>query len=143
MKRRITSRWTVQVQNEKIGNGSCEKDDSESGRSLGGGQIAAVLLMDIKGVFPSVTKRNLIKRIDNMGFEADVCRWVECTMSDRTATIMMDGTEGESIRVQLGVPQGLPVSPILFTFIYQTCFYTVNHRHPGGSTKRKSRWLQY
>jgi hypothetical protein len=36
-------------------------------------KTAAVLLLVVKGAFPSVAKRNLIKRIEEMGFEADRC----------------------------------------------------------------------
>jgi hypothetical protein len=38
----------------------------------GRGNTAAVLLMDGKGAFPHVTKGNLIKRMEEMGFETDL-----------------------------------------------------------------------
>jgi len=40
----------------------------------GRGNTAAVLLMDVKGAFPHVAKGNLIKRMEEMGFEADLVR---------------------------------------------------------------------
>jgi hypothetical protein len=49
------------------------------------GKTASALLKDIKRAFPNVMKGNLIKRMEVMGFEACVCRWVECFMSDRQA----------------------------------------------------------
>jgi len=83
----------------------------------GRGNTAAVLLMDVKGAFPHVAKGNLIKRMEEMGFEADLVRWVESFMEDRKVIMSMDGKEGDSMDVETGVPQGLPVSPVLF-FIY-------------------------
>ena len=38
------------------------------------GNTAAVLLMDVRGAFPHVVKGNLIKRMEEMGFEADQVR---------------------------------------------------------------------
>ena len=49
----------------------------------GRGKTAAVLLMDVKGAFPHVAKGNLIKRMEEMGFEADLVRGVETFMQDR------------------------------------------------------------
>jgi len=40
----------------------------------GRGNTTAVLLMDVKGAFPHVAKGNLIKRMEEMGFEADLVR---------------------------------------------------------------------
>jgi len=83
----------------------------------GRGNTAAVLLMDVKGVFPHMAKGNLIKRMEEMGFEADLVRWVESFMEDGKVIMSMDGKEGDSMNVETGVPQGSPVSLVLF-FIY-------------------------
>jgi hypothetical protein len=73
------------------------------------GNTAAVLLMDVKGAFPHVAKGNLIKRMEEMGFEADLVRWVESFMEERRVIMSMDGKEGDSMDVETGVPQGSPV----------------------------------
>ena len=52
---------------------------------------AAVLLMDVKGAFQHVAKGNLIKRMEQMGFEADLVRWVESFMEERQLIMSMDG----------------------------------------------------
>jgi len=80
----------------------------------GRGNTAAVLLMDGKGAFPHVAKGNLIKRMEDIGFEADLVRWVESFMQERKVIMSMDGKEGDSMDVETGVPQGSPVSPVLF-----------------------------
>jgi len=85
----------------------------------GRGNTAAVLLMDVKGAFPHVAKGNLIKRMEEMRFEADLVRWVESFMEDRKVIMSMDGKEGDSMDAETGVPQGSPVSPVLFV-IYRS-----------------------
>jgi len=89
---------------------------------------AAVLLMDVKGAFPHVAKGNLIKRMEEMGFEADLVRWVESFMEDRKVIMSMDGKEGDSMDVETGVPQGSPVSPVLFVIYLSGLFGQVEKK---------------
>jgi len=88
----------------------------------GRGNTAAVLLMDVKGAFPHVAKGNLIKRMEEMGFEADLVRWVESFMEERKVIMSMDGKEGDSMDVEMGVPQGSPLSPVLFVIYLSGLF---------------------
>jgi len=94
----------------------------------GRGNTVAVLLMDIKGAFPHVAKGNLMKRMEEMGFEADLLRWVESFMEERKVIMSMDGKEGDSMDVEMGVPQGLPVSPVLFVLYLLGLFGQVEEK---------------
>jgi len=94
----------------------------------GRGNTAAVLLMDVKGAFPHVAKGNLIKRMEEMGFEADLVRWVESFMEERKVIMSMDGKEGDSMDVETGVPQGSPVSPVLFVIYLSGLFNRVEEK---------------
>jgi hypothetical protein len=70
--------------------------------------------MDVKGTFPHVTKGNVIKRMEEMGLEADLVRWVEIFMEERKVIMSMEGKKGDSMEVETGVPEGSPVSPVHF-----------------------------
>jgi len=94
----------------------------------GRGNTAAVLLMDVKGAFPHMAKGNLIKRMEEMGFEADLVRWVESFMEERKVIVSMDGKEGDSMDVETGVPQGSPVSPVLFVIYLSGLFGQVEEK---------------
>jgi hypothetical protein len=74
------------------------------------GNAVAVLLMDVKGAFPHVAKGNLIKRMEEMEFEADLVSWEETVMEERKVITLMNRREGDSMDVQMGIPQGSPVS---------------------------------
>jgi hypothetical protein len=88
----------------------------------GRGNTTAVLLMDVQGALPHVAKGNLIKRMEEMGFEADLVRWVEGFMEDRKVIMSMDRREGDIVDVETGVPQGSPVSPVLFVIYLSGLF---------------------
>jgi len=94
----------------------------------GRGNTAAVLLMDVKGSFPHVAKRNLIKRMEDMGFEANLLRWLESFMEDRKVIMSMDRKEGDNMDVATGVPQGSPVSPVLFVIYLSGLFGKVEDK---------------
>jgi len=80
------------------------------------GNTAAVLLMDVKGAFPHVAKGNLIKKMEEMGFEADLVRWVESFMEERKVIMSMDGKEGDSMDVGNGGSAG--VASVTSSFCY-------------------------
>jgi len=94
----------------------------------GRGNTEAVLLMDVKGAVPHVAKRNLIKRMEEMGFEANLVRWVENFMEERRVNMWMDGKEGDSMDVEMGVPQGSPVLPVLFVIYLLGLFSRVEEK---------------
>jgi len=94
----------------------------------GRGNTVAVLLMDVKGAFPHVAKGNLIKRMEEMGFEADLVRWVVSFTEDRKVIMSMDGKAGDSMDVETGVPQESPVSPVLFVIYLSGLFGQVEDK---------------
>jgi len=79
-----------------------------------GGHIAGVLLMDIKAAFPSVAKGRLVNLMKVRQMDGDLIRWTESFLSERTLEMIIEGNAMERHPVEAGVPQGSPVSPILF-----------------------------
>ena len=78
------------------------------------GHITGVLLMDIKAAFPSVTKRSLVNLKKVRQMDGDLVRWTESFLSQSTVEMIIEGNAMERHPVEAGVPQGSPVSPILF-----------------------------
>jgi hypothetical protein len=70
--------------------------------------------MDVKGAFPTVNRNCLTKKMRGMDIDENLVMWVKIFMSDRTARIEVNGSLGHEIPVETGLPQGSPVSPILF-----------------------------
>jgi len=76
--------------------------------------IAGVLLMEIKAAFPSVEKGRLVKLIKVRQMDGDLRQWTESFLSERTVEMIIECNAMESHPVEARVPQGSPVSPILF-----------------------------
>jgi len=78
------------------------------------GHITGVLLMDIKAAFPSVAKGRVVNLMKVRQMDGDLVRWTESFPSERTVEMIIQGNAMERYPVEAGVPQGSPVSPILF-----------------------------
>jgi len=82
-----------------------------------GRKIVSLISFDVKGAYNGVCKERLLQRMKARGIPEELCRWIEAFCSERTASIQVNGqTSGTRKLPQAGLPQGSPLSPILFLF---------------------------
>ncbi len=82
-----------------------------------GRKVVSLISFDVKGAYNGVCKERLVQRIRARGIPEELCRWTEAFCSDRTASIQINGRAAEVRNLpQAGLPQGSPLSPILFLF---------------------------
>ena len=82
-----------------------------------GRRILSLVSFDVKGAYNGVCKERLIQRMKARGMPEKLLRWTEAFCSERTATIQINGQSSEVRSLpQAGLPQGSPLSPILFLF---------------------------
>jgi hypothetical protein len=77
-------------------------------------RTALALLLDVRGAFGRVDKRQLLKRMTQVGMAGNMIRWVDSFLSDQRAMLVIDGRTGQTHAIQAALPQGSPVSPVLF-----------------------------
>jgi hypothetical protein len=94
------------------------------------GAVATLLQLDIKGAFDTVNHTRLLHTLQLQGFPLWGVRWVRSFLTDRTASLSFDGEMTPLRHVSAGVPQGSPLSPILF-LLYTASLYTQLQEHPG------------
>lgn len=70
--------------------------------------------MDVRGAFNHVCRNSLMRKMEAMGTDGDLVRWTGFFISDRRASLVVGGHQCEEAEVETGVPQGSPVSPIIF-----------------------------
>jgi Reverse transcriptase (RNA-dependent DNA polymerase) len=76
-----------------------------------------LISFDVKGAYNGVCKERLLQRMKARGIPEKLLRWMEAFCSERTATIQVNGQSSEVRSLpQAGLPQGSPLSPILFLF---------------------------
>lgn len=82
-----------------------------------GRRVLSLISFDVKGAYNGVCKERLIQRMKARGIPKALLRWVEAFCSERTATIQINGQASDAQSLpQAGLPQGSPLSPILFLF---------------------------
>ncbi|KAL2016473.1 hypothetical protein VTK56DRAFT_3494 [Thermocarpiscus australiensis] len=82
-----------------------------------GRKIVTLISFDVKGAYNGVCKERLVQRISARGIPEQLCRWTDAFCSERTASIQVNRhtVEGQGLP-QAGLPQGSPLSSILFHF---------------------------
>jgi hypothetical protein len=86
------------------------------------GAVASLLQLDIKGAFDTVNHIRLLDTLRKKGYPPWVVRWIRSYLESRTARLLFDGEASETIPIMAGVPQGSPLSPILFVLYIATLY---------------------
>jgi hypothetical protein len=94
------------------------------------GAVATLLQLDIKGAFDTVDHTRLLATLRDKGFPPWLVRWTRSYLAERTARLFFDGEKSEPFAVKAGVPQGSPLSPILF-LLYIASLYETLAREQG------------
>ena len=95
--------------------------------------VVSLINFDVKGAYNGVCKERLLQRMKARGTPEGLLRWVDAFCSERTATIMVNGQSSESrLLPQAGLPQGSPLSPILFLFFNADLVQTQIDRNGGA-----------
>lgn len=77
----------------------------------------SLVSFDVKGAYNGVCKERLLQRMEARGIPKELSRWVEAFCSERIASNQVNGQTSETRKLpQAGLPQGSPLSPILFLF---------------------------
>ncbi|KAJ3539807.1 hypothetical protein NM208_g5342 [Fusarium decemcellulare] len=79
-------------------------------------KAVTVMSLDISGAFNRVKREILLKILVKKKVPTWLVKFVWSFLSDCTTVLKMPGSTTESFFVNIGIPQGSPLSPILFLF---------------------------
>ena len=80
------------------------------------GEKASLLLLDVSGAFDNVSHERLLHNLRKRRLGGAISSWVASFIQDRTTVLRLPEFSTDKLSVRTGIPQGSPVSPILYLF---------------------------
>ena len=83
---------------------------------MGKRNVASLLSLDVAGAFDNVSHERLIHNLKVKGVPTRIVQWTASFLADRATSITLGCRTSEMEPAETGIPQGSPISPILFLF---------------------------
>jgi len=84
----------------------------------------STLFLDIKGAFDHVSKNQLLKKLKDLRLPTSLIAWTSTFLKDRLIRLSFDGQTEAFKTIETGIPQGSPISPILFLIYIRDLFHS-------------------
>ena len=79
-------------------------------------RVVSILSLDVSGAFDNVSHPRLLHNLRKRRIDPLLVQWVASFLKDRQTTIRLPEGTSELMDVETGIPQGSPLSPILYLF---------------------------
>ena len=91
-------------------------------------KLTAVVMLDLSAAFDVVDPGILLEKLRLYGFQENSVGWVQSYLSNRNQQVYIDGALSDPQEVNIGVPQGSILGPLLYT-IYTNDLPECVHNH--------------
>ncbi len=78
--------------------------------------VTSLLMLDVSGAFDNVSHQRLLHNLKKRRIPLELVSWIESFLKGRTSTLRLPEYESEPFSIHTGIPQGSPLSPILYLF---------------------------
>lgn len=82
----------------------------------------SIVFIDVKGAFDHVSSDQLLRICAEMQIPLSIIKWLSCFLNKRSIQLAFDGEKQEKQDFKIGIPQGSPISPILFMIYIRNLF---------------------
>ena len=86
------------------------------------GRITSTLFLDVKGAFDHVSQNQLLGVLQRLALPISFISWVKSFLNNRKLRLSFNGQTEEFSGINAGIPQGSPISPILFLIYIRELF---------------------
>lgn len=96
-------------------------------------KVLSLVSFDVKGAFNGVSKEVLLHRLRERNLPEILVQWIDSFCQTRKATISLNGQDSTVFELDApGLPQGSPLSSILFLFFNANLVQNVVNAHQGS-----------
>lgn len=79
-------------------------------------KVASFLMLDVSGAFDNVSHTRLLHNLWKRGLPLQLVKWLQSYLANRKSRIRLSESLGPEFDIHTGIPQGSPLSPILYLF---------------------------
>ncbi len=79
-------------------------------------KVATLLLLDVSGAYDKVSHPRLLHNLRKRSIDTNIVSWVDSFLSNRTTILKTSEHSTSRTPIATGIPQGSPLSPILYLF---------------------------
>lgn len=97
-------------------------------------KVVAVRFSDIEAAFPSTSIERLLYDMRTLGVPKQITGWLESKFSGRTTTLTFEDYVSETFKIEHGLDQGCPMSPILFNYYTAMLIRTTKDKERAMAT---------
>ena len=98
--------------------------------SADNGEMGGVMMIDLSAAFDLVDHSLLLQKLDLLGFDKSAIVWFWSYLTARSQCVYVDGQLSEFASVDVGVPQGSVLGPLMY-ILFVNDLPEVVHGHPG------------
>lgn len=77
---------------------------------------ASLLSLDVAGAFDNISHPRLFHNLRSKGIPEYIVKWIESFLKERSTSVTIGRRTSEILPIDAGIPQGSPISHILFLF---------------------------
>ncbi|SLM36675.1 Ribonuclease H-like domain [Lasallia pustulata] len=93
-------------------------------------QTLSCLFLDVKGAFDHVSTKQLLRIMSELQLPRQVQNWTKSFLEKRKAGLAFDGEKQRIQGIEIGIPQGSPISPVLFLIYIRFLFPKIKAKFP-------------
>ncbi len=79
-------------------------------------KVATLLLLDVSGAYDKVSHPRLLHNLRKRSIDTNIVNWIDSFLSNRTTVLKTSEHATPRTPIATGIPQGSPLSPILYLF---------------------------
>ncbi|KAF4901929.1 putative RNA-directed DNA polymerase from transposon BS [Colletotrichum viniferum] len=103
--------------------------------------FVTICALDITGAYDRVRRQHLLNILVRYGVPGWMVKFVASFLSSRSTTVRVQGRHSKKFSINIGIPQGSPLSPILFIFFTLPLLEKLKAM-PSMETNKNARLLQ-